>query len=133
MRFDRRQFRGLCSSLVVVLLFAQIATAAYACPRVAADMPVAVKGMPGCDGHMAGTMDSEQPQLCKAHCEQGQQTVNGQPTQDLATAPLLLSVLDWSAATLAQLPALRLQTHAPSGAPPPGSPPLYLALLVLRN
>ena len=35
-----------------------------------------VEGMPGCDGHARVRWTREQPQLCKAHCEHGSQTVN---------------------------------------------------------
>jgi hypothetical protein len=134
---DRRLRRMLCGWLGVVLLFAQLATAAYACPRSGAGAPttVAAAHMPGCDGQMPTSMDPVQPQLCKAHCEQGSQTVNAVSVVDLSSAPLLVAVLDWSPRSQARtLPAIgRRYPAALAGAPPPGSPPLYLALLVLRN
>ena len=89
--------------------------------------------MPGCDGHMGGELDEGQPQLCKAHCDQGNQTSSPFASPDLSTAPLLLAVLDWTSATLAPAAAPRRALMAFSGAPPPGTPPIYLALLVLRN
>ncbi len=122
---------------MLVLLFAQLATAAYACPRATADTPAAaaVAPMPGCDGHKPASMDPEQPQLCKAHCEQGSQTVNAASAVDLPATPVLLAVLDWSVQSQAlALPAIGPRfAIALAGAPPPGSPRLYLSLLVLRN
>jgi hypothetical protein len=119
----------------VVLLFAQLATAAYACPRVASDAQaaLAMAQMPGCDGHGPGAMDPDQPQLCRAHCEQGSQTVNPASAIDLPMSPVLLAVLDWSAPALMPAGCSRRFDQAPSGASPPGTPPLYLSLLVLRN
>lgn len=141
--FDRRQRRWLSAWLVVVLLFTQFATAAYACPRslsgvlsATAAGPGFAADMPGCDGNMASAaMDPEQPQLCKAHCEQGRQSVNPAPSaspSDLPT-PALLAVLDWRPVTVAPLSPDRRAGLTPPGASPPGAPPLYLRLLVLRN
>jgi hypothetical protein len=78
-------------------------------------------------------MDPAQPQLCRAHCDQGNQTVNEVSAPDLALQPLLLAVLDWRLAIRAPVQACTRPALASSGAPPPGSPPLYLSLLVLRN
>ena len=135
MFLHRLHRRWLAAGLIVALLFAQFATAAYACPREAAapQEPPAMATMPGCDGHMGADMDPGQPQLCKAHCDQGNQTASPFATPDLSTAPLLLAVLDWTSATLAPAAAPRRALMAFSGAPPPGTPPIYLALLVLRN
>jgi hypothetical protein len=132
MRLHRRSVRWLSAWLVSLLLVTQWATAAYACPAAMA-APQAAAEMPGCDGNMPVAMDPDLPQLCQAHCQQGSQTVHPTPTLDAPVTPLLLAVLDWHATVnLAALsggygPAL------PSGAAPPGSPPLFLALLVLRN
>jgi hypothetical protein len=135
--FHRVHRRCLALLLMGVLLFAQFATAAHACPReadrdeapVAAHMP----GCPGGPGHGATPVDEPAPvPLCKAHCDQGNQNVTPQNLPDLSTSPLLLTVLDWTEGRLAPaLPAGRAPL-ATSGAPP-GAPPLYLALLVLRN
>lgn len=145
--FDRRQRRWLSAWLFVVLLFTQIATAAYACPQIVAGVPTAspagaefatpMADMPGCDGDMASAaMDPQQPQLCKAHCEPGWQTVNPASSaspSDLPT-PALLAVLDWRPVTVAApLSPNRRASLTPPGASPPGAPPLYLSLLVLRN
>jgi hypothetical protein len=135
MRLDRRPTRWLSGWLAVILLFAQWATAAYACPAVLAAPPVVVTmpDMPGCSGNMPGAMDPDQPQLCLAHCQQGSQTVHPTPTLDVPVSPVLLAVLDWSSAALLPAQPVRCQPVLASGASPPGSPPLYLSLLVLRN
>lgn len=118
----------------MVLLFVQFATAAYACPREATDSPAAAMAdMPGCEGALPGTMDPSQPQLCKAHCERGSQTVNALSAIDLPAATLMAAVLDWSPWAQLVAPAGSRRGQVPSGAAPPGSPPLYLTLLVLRD
>jgi hypothetical protein len=131
-----RQGRGrLCGWLVVALLFMQMAVAAYACPRgMAGDAGTAMAAMPDCAGASAMAMDPDQPQLCKVHCDQGTQAVNPMPIGDVFTAaPMLLAVLDWSGGTLLRTPPETQRASLPTGAPPPGSPPLFISLLVLRN
>lgn len=139
----RRRRRWLPGWLVALLLFAQLATAAYACPRLAAladvvDDTVAAEMalMPGCSGDM-GAMDPDQPQLCKAHCQTGQQTVNSgssaQPSP--LDAPLALAFGHLALFDAAQaLEAVdRGSGTAQAAGPPAGMPPLYLLLHVLRN
>ena len=134
MRPTRRPTRWLSSWLGLALLFMQIAAAAYACPAgAAATAPVVMAEMPGCSGDMAATMDPDHPQLCQVHCQQGSQTVQPTPASDAPATPVLMAVLDWTrAALLPTQPAHRTSTVAWGGSPP-GSPPLYLCLLVLRN
>ena len=139
MRLHRSLKRWVSGGLVMLLLFMQLVTAAYACPtelqalRAEAEMAA----MPDCDGNMPRGMDAEQPQLCKAHCQQGEQVVGATPVGDWTPMPLLLAVIDWRQAEQAALPPSRshLGPHSgpPPGAVPPGSPPIYLSLLVLRS
>lgn len=129
----RRHRRWLPGWLVPVLLFAQIATAAYTCPQTVS-MDAAANGamaeMPDCHGGE----DATPPPLCKAHCEAGQQSVNSLSGAAGVPAPALVAAL-WvraldvaeAAQTAAALP------EAQSVGPPAGTPPLYLTLLVLRN
>ena len=119
----------------MLLLFMQLVTAAYACPAElqALRAEVQMAAMPGCDGSMPRDMDSDQPQLCKAHCQQGEQVVGATPVGDWTPCPLLLAVIDWRQAARADLPPARPWSGSPPGAVPPGSPPIYLSLLVLRN
>ena len=134
MRPTRRPNRWLFSWLSLALLFMQIAAAAYACPAgAAATAPVVMAEMPGCSGNMSGTMDPDQPQLCQAHCQQGSQTVQPTPASDAPATPVLLAVLDWTRAALLPAQAACRTSTVTSGGSPPGSPPLYLSLLVLRN
>jgi len=108
MRLNRRATRSLSGWLTALLLFVQVATAAYACPAVAAavQVPAAMAEMAGCEPT---------------------------PASAAPATPVLLAVLDWTHAQL--LPAQPAAGMAPVtyGASPPGSPPLYLRLLVLRN
>jgi hypothetical protein len=74
----RQCLRTLCRVLIGVLLLAQLAVSAHACPRLSAaaqrHMPMAaVAATPHCDG-MAGPRDADLANLCAAHCQQGQQS-----------------------------------------------------------
>lgn len=71
----RRKFGALLA--LVVLLFTQLAIAAYACPS-AGDAEVFVDAP--CHG-----MDRNQANLCKQHCEQGSQSFD-------RTAPAVVDV-----------------------------------------
>jgi hypothetical protein len=135
MRMHRTCKRWLAGGLVVLLLFMQLATAAYACPAELQGLreEAAMEAMPGCDGNMPRSMDAEQPQLCKAHCQQGEQAVGAAPVGDWTPWPLLLAVIDWRQAALADMPPARPHSGPPPGPVLPGSPPIYLSLLVLRH
>lgn len=137
LRRHRRWWACLSGWLIAVLLFTQLATAAYACPQLApgsGDTAAAMAAMPDCDGSMPASMDPDQPQLCKAHCEAGKTSVNSQGAGPdappaLALGAALLGSVD--VADAAQL-AASMPASVADG-PPVGSPPLYLSLLVLRN
>lgn len=135
MRVHRAFRRWVSGGLVMLLLFMQLATAAYACPTELRTLhgEAATATMPGCDGNMPRTMDADQPQLCKAHCQQGEQVVGATPVGDWTPLPLLLAVIDWRQSAQTDVVPARPCSGAPPGAVPPGSPPLYLSLLVLRN
>lgn len=138
MRLHRSLKRWLSCGLVALLLFMQLATAAYACPAElqALRSTVAMQAMPAmadCDANMPRDMDTELPQLCNAHCQQGEQVSGATAMGDWTPWPLLLAVIDWRHAALVDPPAARAHAGPPPGAVPPGSPPIYLSLLVLRN
>ena len=127
---------------IVALLFMQLAVSAYVCPMAQAHSVAAgavaeiatMADMPGCHGK-AG-MDPAQGALCKAHCQQGDQVVGG-PHTGAADAPAtagLLALLDWRGTTLAVHSQAQTAGQAlPHCAAPPGAPPRYLSLLVLRQ
>jgi hypothetical protein len=137
MRALRRHRGWLSGCLIAVLLFTQLVTAAYACPQLApapAGAVAAMPAMPDCDGSMPASMDPDQPQLCKAHCEAGTTSVNSQAAaldapQAMAVGAALVGIVAVAdaAALAASMPA------SVADGPPVGSPPLYLSLLVLRN
>ena len=138
MRFRRQPVRWLSSWLVVALLFMQLATATYACPRMAAPgLPFAnTADMPGCDLPGARPADGPDSLLCHVHCQQAHQALDQSPTADLAATPLLLGVLDWAvpvSSGIADRVRGAPRAGVASGAPPPGTVPIYLRLLVLRN
>lgn len=90
-----RQFlRTICRALIGVVLFAQLAVSAYACPGLSpssgmkmqmagpaasdggspdAAMATADRQAPNCED-MAGPMDPEFANLCAEHCHHGQQS-----------------------------------------------------------
>jgi hypothetical protein len=135
MRLLRRHRSWLSRWLVVLLLCTQWVTAAYACPQRTGNADpgttvIAMASMPDCDGSMPA-MDPEQPQLCKAHCEIGQQSVQSGST--LLDVPVVMA---HGGALMGVLPVARQATSLPptrGAGPPTGTPPLYLSLLVLRN
>ena len=133
-----RRHRGWLSGwLIALVLLTQLATAAYACPQLstAPDAATAARVvMPDCDGSMFTSMDPEQPQLCKVHCETGNTSLNSQVvTPDappvIAVGTALVGIVDLAevARLAATMPASVVE------GPPIGSPPLYLSFLVLRN
>lgn len=132
MRFSACTRSRVAGWLIATLLFMQCATLAYACPGPAT-MPQmqAAMAMPDCAGMTVP--DPEQPQLCKAHCEVGTQTVNtAAPGVDLLSVAMQPWVLDrgrlWEPSTA----WIARAASVPTG-PPPGTPPVYLSFLVLRN
>lgn len=137
MRALRRHRGWLSGWLIVLVLFTQLATTAYACPQLSSapdDAAAAMAAMPDCDGSMPTSMDPDQPQLCKAHCETGKTSVNSQVTAPdappaMAVGAALVGIVD--VADAAQLAATMPASVADG--PPVGSPPLYLSFLVLRN
>jgi hypothetical protein len=139
-RHHRRWSSCLSGWLVAVLLFTQLATAAYACPQLTPASPAspeavaAMAAMPDCDGSMPSRMDPDQPQLCKAHCDAGKTSVNSQVVAPdappaMAVGAALVGIVD--GADAAQL-AASMPASVADG-PPLGSPPLFLSFLVLRN
>ena len=127
--------RRMSLVLVLSLLLAQWATAGYLCPRTLPNADAAAMAeMPDCAGMSPAAMDPAQPQLCKAHCEQGTQSVNVTPSAEPSAAFGLIAVLDWR--SCATLPASGRPAAGPGDAfalPPPGTPPIYLVLRVLRD
>lgn len=130
-----KQFRRWVSAgVATVLLLLLVTVAAYACPNLSAPVDrgtMASSMMADCEG-MSDSMDAEQPQLCRAHCEKD------------SSATTTLSVVDVQPSTLAQSlirvlePTLIFDVLTAGSAalpvlPSSGAPPLYLTLLVLRN
>lgn len=73
MGLNRSLRRWVVGAMMAVLLFAQIATAAYACPaqgQAGGGSPQSMAGMP-CAEMMAGAqpVDDAQPGLCHEHCQ----------------------------------------------------------------
>ena len=141
-----RQRRWITSVLVAVLLLMQFALAAYACPKLDSAAHAALMqkagmamedavGMPSPDCHaMAGTMDEQDPQLCRAHCDGdslSSPSLQGLDLQALAAhaiwvAYVLPVVLDSERQIDPRAVYAELDSRA-------GSPPIYLTHQVFRN
>ena len=139
--------RWIASLLVAALLLMQLALAAYACPRldsaahapsmqkagVAMEDAVPMGSMPECHA-MATTMDEQDPQLCRAHCEGDNQSAPSLNSLDLqaitAHAIWVGYVLPALLDELQRADPRALYAEFDSRA---GSPPLYLTHKVFRN
>ena len=69
---------------ITCLMFAQLALASYVCPG--SGSKVVEASMP-CAELMSMAMDEEQPNLCQAHCQSGQQKSDTYQTPMLASLP----------------------------------------------
>ena len=90
----RHFLRSVCRVLIGVVLLAQLAVSAYACPAQAAMQPAvespAVRPMANCEdmaGAMNASADPSFANLCAAHCHYGQQS--DQAATLTVPAPLL--------------------------------------------
>ena len=125
MTWNRRNRFATVLFALVSLLFMQLAVAGYSCPGsadrsarldVMAEMPQA--GMP-CAESMALTMDDEQPGLCHAHCQAGQQSADKYQVPGLASLAVLATDFPLPSFTPAllgaplQAPLLRRTTAPP--------------------
>jgi hypothetical protein len=126
MHLRRQTRRWLSAGLVLVTLFTQLATAAYACPAVraavAGDTATAMAGMP-CAQRMAQglPMDADQPGLCAQHCQYGntQAPADHAPLAPPAQVALLpMFTLAPAAEPAAVRSAWAAREHSRSHAPP---------------
>ncbi|MED5622389.1 hypothetical protein [Ideonella sp. BN130291] len=127
MTLSRKLRRLVCQCLAGVLLFAQMAVAAYACPGLSSPMPMATAAaMPGCD-----EMDPDAAALCAEHCRFGQQSVDtaAQPAVQ-AAAPALLYLLPDAPVLLANGASPQAAVDTPPAAPPPPHAILHCVLRI---
>lgn len=91
----KRPIRFLAAWLALsAVLFSQLALAAYACPFLATPVEMTVPMPEGCEGM---PLDQEQPTLCRAHAQQGDQSLD-KPLVSLPQAVLLQGLAgDWQA------------------------------------
>jgi hypothetical protein len=131
----RKHRRPLAGCLILLLLSMQAAVAAYTCPQLDA-APAAHAAMPDCGASGGGlpVMDTEQPLLCLADCEQEARLRGPAAAPEAAPATGLLCVVAIAPARVAAASPLPLFTDPTArGDPPPGWPPPYLLHRVLRN
>lgn len=128
----RTTARLIARLLVGVLLFAQLAVAAYACPVMlngSADGRdhAAVMGMGGVtamrsggmEAHLGGT-DPELPNLCLGHCQFGQQNIDSTSS---APIPVALLTSLYALPSLEQSAGLARPIATASGPPSMADPP----------
>ena len=138
MTVARHLRKRLSIGLIGVMLLMQWLGLAHACDR-ALPGPLELAAHAGCAGHDAQPQAQAHaaslqgnPALCQAHCTEEP----GVPAAQ-ADGPLPAASLGWFIVTepalIAWMPALAAQGLPPSGAAPPGWPPLYLSQQVLRN
>ena len=137
MSLNKVHRRWIASFLAAVLVCLQLATSAYACVtpvNTSHKVVVVMPDMPDCPGMTE--IDDQAPQLCKAHCDRDKFSVNTAPAADLTPALAVDGLLSRLVVSLpdaaAEADALPAAMAAHTG-PPRGSPPVYLAFLVLRN
>ncbi len=122
----------VATGLILLLLFMQAATAAYACPQMDSLSPQPpAMAMPGCEEHDGG-MDQKQPLLCKASCEQTLKSTTPSVAFEAIPAVVVLYVIALAPQAQADIQSPRI-VAAQLGEPPPGWPPLYLFNRILRN
>lgn len=126
----------IAAVVVLCLLFAQMATAAYACPQsklsLSVERSLSTAVAANCDEMAAGQMDEAQPSLCKAHCQAGQQAHESKSFTDVQVQAFdVLWLLAWVVYPAMESSSWVLaETSKP--ARPPGSPSLYLVNQVFR-
>lgn len=101
---------------IFAVLFAQLAVASYACPFLAAPVEMTAP-MPdgGCDGM---PMDQDQPALCHAHGQQGDQSLD-KPLVPLPQPALLQGLAsEWGADPGMDTPGEQRSLLAYATAPP---------------
>ncbi|HXV08442.1 MAG TPA: hypothetical protein VD791_10465 [Burkholderiales bacterium] len=118
----------------MALLFAQLATAAYACPELAPpDGTSSAAPASDCEAaHAVSRSDEEDGLLCKASCEQGAQVLKASSGFDAAKTAVVLYLAPSISSRDLVSSSVAL---AVSGFDrrPPGWPPAYLLHHVLRN
>lgn len=131
MRLSRSLTSQICRVLIGVLLFAQFAVAAYACPGLSAsggmtavlaahpDAPMDAVKASRCDE--MGQMDSSAPNVCLEHCRAGHHSSDTAPAPIVAAmTPALLYVLPTDLEPVAgSLPSAPAADPLLASAPPP--------------
>lgn len=122
--------------VAVCLLFTQLATAAYVCPRLGnASNPVVnevVTTIVDCDSMPNGQLDMDQPGLCKAHCQTVQQSHESKNKFNVESPTLdVLWTMVWIFQSVSEL-STSYCFQISTAVRPPGSPSLYLVNQVFR-
>jgi len=105
----RRRFRPIAWIALVALVFAQLATAAYACPQLAA--PTVKAHAPDCHD------PSPSPNLCERHCDYGKASFeNPKPIAAPVIASMIVRTI--AIAVTADAPRSEPRARLATGPPP---------------
>jgi len=120
--------------MILALLFAQLATAAYACPELGPrdGQPLAALASDCGAEHAVSRSDEEDGLLCKASCEQAAQVVKASAGFDAPQAAVVLYFAP-SGSNRDLVSSAVAPTQPAFDRRPPGWPPVYLLHRVLRN
>ena len=128
MRLLNRRWRACCAWIALLSFsFAQLAVAAYVCPDASDKAQLMAAADGDCHGSGGQPHDTDNAQLCKAHCERGAQVkpsafIDPPALAHVAvTIPIVVPAADHSF------------ERFDFCLPPSGGPPLYLRNCVLRN
>jgi len=131
MRMRRSTRRTLSWLFAIAFAWLQLATSAYACPTPSGTAEHLSASMPNCESMSVSTIDSEQPNLCKAHCDNDKQRATADHGIEVPAVGALDHASIWRAASH-DVPTPRPAGPLDTG-PPTGTPPLFITFLVLRN
>jgi hypothetical protein len=103
----RKRFRGLSWLAIAMLLFMQLSVAAYACPGMTKVFGSAMtESAPAGEGGCCSSLDTDNPSLCRAHCQQDDRA------STIGPAPLLLE-RDLPVVAILSMPAPPVEPEPP--------------------
>lgn len=127
--FTRRTRRLTASIVAAVLLIAQLAVAAYACPYV----PAATNESTMPANCASAAMQAEQPNLCQAHADVQSLLKGDQSGVPFAVSMPVVTILLAPVSTVDSPNASRSDSYSLSRLAPDGSPPIYVSHQVFRK
>jgi hypothetical protein len=118
---SRRFLRSIAGVLIGVLLFAQMAIAAYVCPAMSLlpSAEMSSMALTHCEDMAMGANEAQNPNLCAEHCKYGQQSDHASTLTVPAALLMALYVQSWVPVPLNGLRPVAATTSALVAASPP--------------